>query len=200
MGSPIILTIVLGVILLAVVFYVIARTNGNQPYHADPSAWVQPPAPVEPELPPAATTPPDYQRQVSEFHDARSTLQEAYFKICSESGRPRGLRWINCDFDAEVLFVIENHSLNLHALVPVVISFEAIEGGPMEDMEAVGNLRVGSALFVHTGENWATRGDVIYNLSPDEAFQHFRQNYTAFDQAKMTSSPRSDAGSQPPSE
>ena len=51
----------------------------------------------------------------------------------------------------------------------------------MEDMEAVSNLRVGSALFVHTGDNWATRGDVIYNLSPDEAFQRYAPNYTAFD-------------------
>ena len=200
MGSPIILTIVLGLILLAVVFYVIARTSGPEPYHADPSAWLQPPAPVEPELPPAATTPPDYQRQITEFQDARLTLQESYFKICSESGRPRGLRWKKCDFDSEVLFVIENHSLNLHAFIPVVISFEAIEGGPMEDMEAVGNLRVGSALFVHTGEHWATRGDVIYNLSPREAFQHFSQNYTAFDQDTVTSAPRSNAGARPSSE
>ncbi|MEL0095194.1 MAG: hypothetical protein VW875_05060 [Planctomycetaceae bacterium] len=200
MGLPIILTIVLGIILLAVVFYVIARASGKTPYHADPSAWLQPPAPIEPELPPAATIPPDYQKQVSEFQDTRSTLQDSYFKICSQSGRPRGLRWKSCDFDSEVLFVIENHSLNLHALVPVVISFEAIEGGPMEDMEAVGNLRVGSALFVHTGEHWGTRGDIIYNLSPDEAFQHFSQNYTAFQQDTETSSLRSDAGSQPPSE
>jgi len=181
MGIPIILTVVVGSILLAIAFYIIARKSEATPYHADPSAWLQPPTPAEPELPPASTTPPDYRVQVTEFKQARKVLEKTFFKICSESGRPRGLRWKTCDFENTVLFVIEKHSLNLHALVPVVISFEAIEGGPMEEMEAVSNLRVGSALFVHTGKDWATRGDVIYNLSPVEAFQRYDQNYTAFD-------------------
>ena len=181
MGIPIILTVVVGSILLAIAFYIIARKSEAKPYHADPSAWLQPPTPAEPELPPASTTPPDYRVQVTEFKQARKVLEKTFFKICSESGRPRGLRWKTCDFENTVLFVIEKHSLNLHALVPVVISFEAIEGGPMEEMEAVSNLRVGSALFVHTGKDWATRGDVIYNLSPVEAFQRYDQNYTAFD-------------------
>ena len=181
MGIPIILTVVVGSILLAIAFYIIARKSEATPYHADPSAWLQPPTPAEPELPPASTTPPDYRVQVTEFKQARKVLEKTFFKICSESGRPRGLRWKTCDFENTVLFVIEKHSLNLHAMVPVVISFEAIEGGPMEEMEAVSNLRVGSALFVHTGKDWATRGDVIYNLSPVEAFQRYDQNYTAFD-------------------
>ena len=181
MGIPIILTVVVGSILLAIAFYIIARKSEAKPYHADPSAWLQPPTPAEPELPPASTTPPDYRVQVTEFKQARKVLEKTFFKICSESGRPRGLRWKTCDFENTVLFVIEKHSLNLHAMVPVVISFEAIEGGPMEEMEAVSNLRVGSALFVHTGNDWATRGDVIYNLSPVEAFQRYDQNYTAFD-------------------
>jgi len=181
MGIPIILTVVVGSILLAIAFYIIARKSEATPYHADPSAWLQPPTPAEPELPPASTTPPDYRVQVTEFKQARKVLEKTFFKICSESGRPRGLRWKTCDFENTVLFVIEKHSLNLHAMVPVVISFEAIEGGPMEEMEAVSNLRVGSALFVHTGNDWATRGDVIYNLSPVEAFQRYDQNYTAFD-------------------
>lgn len=181
MGLPIILTVVAGILFLTITFYIIARKNETMPYHADPSAWLQPPIAKEPDLPPASTTAPDYRVQVNEFEQSRKVLEETFFKVCSESGRPRGLRWKSCDFESTMLFVVENHSLNLHALVPVVISFEAIEGGPMEDMEAVSNLRVGSALFVHTGDNWATRGDVIYNLSPDEAFQRYAPNYTAFD-------------------
>ena len=198
MGIPIILTVVVGSILLAIAFYIIARKSEATPYHADPSAWLQPPTPAEPELPPASTTPPDYRVQVTEFKQARKVLEKTFFKICSESGRPRGLRWKTCDFENTVLFVIEKHSLNLHAMVPVVISFEAIEGGPMEEMEAVSNLRVGSALFVHTGKDWATRGDVIYNLSPVEAFQRYDQNYTAFDMDSLHAKSESTTESETP--
>ena len=198
MGIPIILTVVAGILSLTIAFYIIARKNETTPYHADPSAWLQPPAPLEPELPPASITPPDYRVQVTEFDRSRKVLEATFFKICSESGRPRGLRWKTCDFESSKLFVVENNSLNLHALVPVVISFEAIEGGPMEDMEAVSNLRVGSALFVHTGDNWATRGDVIYNLSPDEAFQRYAQNYTSFDVDSLNAKSESSTISETP--
>ena len=199
MGSPIIIIIVLGLLLLTVALVMITRQNKKTPYHADPSAWLQPPAPTEPELPPANTIAPDYQQQIDQFHSTRTTLQDSFFKICSESGRPRGLRWKKCEFEEESTFVIENHSLNLHALTPVVISFEAIPGGPMEDMEAVGNLRVGSALFVHTGENWGTRGDVIYNLNAKEAIEHYRDNYTDFDLDSMSAKSVESANERPQS-
>lgn len=199
MGTPIIVILVSGFILLAVSFYIISKTRQPNIYTPDPSAWLQPPAPVEPELPPAATVTPDYQAQLTEFEQARKLLEASFFKTCSDSGRPRGLRWKNCDFEEDILFVVENHSLNLHALVPVIISFEAIEGGPMEDMEAVGNLRIGSALFVHTGDNWATRGDVIYNLHPQEAYQHYQANYTPFDLASLQAQVPADNDSETPS-
>ncbi len=188
---PILAAIVIGLILLGAIFYLIARRSSPAPYHADPSAWLQPPAAPEPTLPPAATEAPDYRQQITEFNDNRETLQKSFFQVCSESGRPRGLSWKDCKFEEDIKFVIENHSLNLHTLVPVIISFEAIPGGPMEEMEAVSNLRVGSALFVHTGDQWATRGDVIYNLSPDEAFQHYHDNYTALDMVQFKAVPPS---------
>ena len=68
----------------------------------------------------------------------------------------------------------------------------------MEEMEAVSNLRVGSALFVHTGNDWATRGDVIYNLSPVEAFQRYDQNYTAFDMDSLNTKSASTTESKTP--
>ena len=37
----------------------------------------------------------------------------------------------------------------LLALTPVTIAFEAIEGGPMEGVEAVGNLRAATAVFTY---------------------------------------------------
>ena len=63
------------------------------------------------------------------------------------------------------------------ALVGVTISFEAIEGGDMEGVEAVGNLRNASAVFYFQDERWQTAGRAIFNLNPDEALRHFSGGY-----------------------
>ena len=67
------------------------------------------------------------------------------------------------------------------ALVGVTISFEAIEGGDMEGLEAVGNLRNASAVFFYQDGQWQTGGRVIFNLNPDEAVEHFKQGYERID-------------------
>ena len=61
----------------------------------------------------------------------------------------------------------------LYALVAATISFEAIEGGGMEDVEAVGNLRSATAVFLHRDRQWTTDGRVIFNLEPAEALARF---------------------------
>ena len=65
----------------------------------------------------------------------------------------------------------------LLTLVGVTISFEAIEGGDMEGVEAVGNLRNASAVFFFQGGQWQTNGRVIFNLNPNEAIEHFKSGY-----------------------
>jgi hypothetical protein len=62
-------------------------------------------------------------------------------------------------------------------LVGVTISFEAIEGGDMEGVAAVGNLRNASAVFAYSGERWTTAGRAVFNLNPAEAVEHFKANY-----------------------
>ncbi|MEK6248535.1 MAG: hypothetical protein N2C12_10180, partial [Planctomycetales bacterium] len=54
------------------------------------------------------------------------------------------------------------------------ISFEAIEGGGMEEVEAVSNLRAATAVFFMDGDRWDTRGRVIFNLEPAEAIERFQ--------------------------
>jgi hypothetical protein len=61
----------------------------------------------------------------------------------------------------------------LFALVGVIISFEAIEGGGMEDVEAVGNLRSATAVFVYRDGAWGTDGRAIFNLDPAESLERF---------------------------
>ncbi len=64
----------------------------------------------------------------------------------------------------------------MSAFVAITISFEAIEGGPMEGVEAVGNLRAATAVFRVRRRSWATDGRAIFNLNPTEAVRYFREN------------------------
>src|SRR5262249_28422585 len=100
-----------------------------------------------------------------------------FIKAAAATGKPRGLRWKDCQWDNGVEFVRDKTTRQLAALVAVTIQFEAIEGGDMEGLPAVGNLRNASAVFFfHTG-NWHTAGRAVFNMNPDEAINHFKNQY-----------------------
>jgi len=108
------------------------------------------------------------------FHRQREHLEAKFYDLAAHSGKPRGLRWVDCDFSDDVTLVRERPTRQLSAFVAVTISFEAIEGGGMEDVEAVGNLRAATAVFYFDRGAWATRGRVIMNLEPAEAIERFQ--------------------------
>jgi hypothetical protein len=112
----------------------------------------------------------------AKFQAQRSHLHALFFQAAASSGKPRGLRWKECQWSEQIEWVRDKQTRQLLALVGVTISFEAIEGGDMEGVEAVGNLRDASAVFVFDGE-WQTAGRVIFNLGPAEAVEHFKANY-----------------------
>jgi hypothetical protein len=111
-----------------------------------------------------------------DFHRQRERLEARFFEIAAASGMPRGLRWTNCDFDDDVSYARDRKSGELAALVAVTISFEAIPGGPMEDVEAVGNLRAATAVFRHGPDRWHTDGRAVFNLNPNEAIAYYRDD------------------------
>jgi hypothetical protein len=111
------------------------------------------------------------------FLQQREHLEAAFFAAAAASGKPRGLRWKNCEWENEVAFARERQTGRLAALVAVVISFEAIEGSDMEGVAAVGNMRNASAVFFHDGGRWRTTGRAIFNLNPGEALEHFKGQY-----------------------
>lgn len=110
------------------------------------------------------------------FAREKAQLEAQFFKAASVSGKPRGLRWKECQWNELIAWVRDKASGQLLALVGVTISFEAIEGGDMEGVEAVGNLRNATAVFIFDGE-WRTAGRVVFNLNPDEAVVHFKDGY-----------------------
>jgi hypothetical protein len=116
------------------------------------------------------------EQMAHQFRDRKSVLEKLFFATAASSGKPRGLRWKECQWNDAIEWVREKATGRLHALVGVTISFEAIEGGDMEGVEAVGNLRNATAVFFFDGE-WRTAGRVVFNLNPDEAVIHFKDGY-----------------------
>ena len=88
------------------------------------------------------------------------------------SGKPRGLRWTDVEFDDDVVYARDRRSGRLKALVAIEVSFEAIEGGGMEDVEAVSRVRAATAEFFHDATSWQTEGRVYFNLAPSATVKY----------------------------
>jgi hypothetical protein len=117
------------------------------------------------------------------FERQRGDLHEEFFVAAASSGKPRGLRWKSLDWSApapEPALARDRGSGEIVALVPVTIQFEAIEGSDMEGLPAVGNLRNASAVFFWRQGRWQTSGKAVFNLNPDEALRHFKDQYAPF--------------------
>lgn len=114
-------------------------------------------------------------RARAEFDVLREPLEKKFLAAAAATGKPRGLRWLASEFGDPVAFAIDRVSSDLIALVAVTIRFEAIEGGDMEDVEAVGNLRAATAVLVYRDHAWETEGRVVFNLSPQETLQRFHE-------------------------
>jgi hypothetical protein len=114
---------------------------------------------------------------LEQFRRQREHLEAAFFRAAAASGKPRGLRWKGCEWDAAVELARDRQTGQLLALVGVTIAFEAIEGSDMEGLPAVGNLRNASAVFAFDRGRWVTDGRAVFNLNPDEAIRHFGTQY-----------------------
>ena len=111
------------------------------------------------------------------FKLQRERLEAHFFKAASSTGKPRGLRWKECQWEDGVEFVRERKTGQIAALVGVTISFEAIEGGDMEGVAAVGNLRNASGVFFFQNGQWLTVGKAVFNLNPNEVVERFGEQY-----------------------
>lgn len=109
------------------------------------------------------------------FHLQREHLEFRFFVLASQTGKPRGLEWTDCDFEDEVSLARDRHTGRLRAYVAVTIRFRALEGGGMEDNPNVDDLKAGSAEFRLEGSEWGTDGRVVFNLNPVEAIQYYRE-------------------------
>ncbi len=120
----------------------------------------------------------DRQRQLldaqQQFHRMREQLEAKFLTKASACGKPRGLRWTDCEFENDVTYARDRQSGVLSAFVAVSIKFEAIAGGGMEEVEAVDNAKYATAVFYFDPKHrWLTEGRAIFNLNPHEAVRRF---------------------------
>lgn len=117
------------------------------------------------------------EQAIDMFRLQREQLEAKFFDLASRQGRPRDLRWLDCDWQSGVTFGRDVESGMLTAFVSVNISFEAVEGGDMEDVEHVGLLRDAAALFHFKDGRWGTGGRALFNMNPADALQRLTDQY-----------------------
>jgi hypothetical protein len=117
------------------------------------------------------------ERALELFKLQRERLEAKFLTAAAATGKPRGLRWKDCQWEREAELVRERRTGQIAALVGVTIQFEAIEGSDMEGLPAVGNLRNASAVFFFHRGHWDTVGKAVFNMNPNEAVEHFKNVY-----------------------
>jgi hypothetical protein len=110
---------------------------------------------------------------LARFPMERPALERAFFAVAAGSGKPRGLTWVDLEWETSVLYARERSTGSLSALVGVTVRFKAVPGSDMEGLPAVGNLRNASAVFFFQGSHWHTTGKILFNLNPDEVVERF---------------------------
>ena len=111
----------------------------------------------------------DERRAMELFRRQREILEAKFFDLAASLGKPRGLRWVRCDWQKETTIARDLRTKLQTAFVGVEIAFEAIEGGDMEDVEAVGTIRDASAVFHYQAGQWGTGGKALFNMNPRDA-------------------------------
>lgn len=116
-----------------------------------------------------------FQEAVESFPKQSPGLSERFLAAANATGKPRGLRWKSCELQGEPLFATDRVTGEIYGLSGATIGFEAIAGGDMEDVAAVGDIRYVTAVFVYRAGEWQTDGRAIFNLEPAQALERLAE-------------------------
>jgi hypothetical protein len=119
----------------------------------------------------------EVERALRTFRTQREQLEARFFDRAAALGKPRDLRWLECDWQDAVTFARDTESGLLTAFVAVNIRFEAVEGGDMEDVEAVGTVRDAAGVFHYRKGRWGTGGRALFNMNPADAVTRLQGQY-----------------------
>lgn len=118
------------------------------------------------------------EQAMKQFRMQREQLEAKFFDLARTSGKPRGLKWLDGDWQSEVTFARACDTGLLTAFVGLHIRFEAIEGGDMEGVAAVDTVRDAAAVFHYQHGRWGTGGRVLMNMNPAEAVTRLAGQFT----------------------
>jgi hypothetical protein len=133
------------------------------------------------------------------FRLRREMLEARFFDVAKTIGKPRGLRWVECDWLHAVTFARDRESRLVTAFVSVNIRFEAVEGGDMEDVAAVSTVREGSAVFHYRNGAWGTGGRALFNMTPADAITQLSSQFEPLPVIFPTRAPVAKSGVPPQS-
>lgn len=119
----------------------------------------------------------EIQKAIELFKLKREYLEAKFFELASKKGKPRGVRWVDCNWLSDVTFASDRTTGLFTAFVSVTLSFEAIEGGEMEDVAAVNDLKEASAIFHYQNGVWGTGGRALFNMTPSDAIVRLQHQY-----------------------
>lgn len=114
---------------------------------------------------------------VRRFRLKRESLEHRFFQLAQANGKPRGLRWVECDWQDGVSFARDVQTGLLTAFVAINVHFEAVEGGGMEEVEAVSTVRDAAAVFHYQKGQWGTGGRCLFNMNPADAVSRLQGQY-----------------------
>jgi hypothetical protein len=112
------------------------------------------------------------------FRLQHERFEEMLLKAASETGKPRGLRWAGCTITGDAVLARDTTTRQIVALVPVLLTFEPIEGSDMEDVAAAREPRPATALFTFERGHWHTASRVVMNHTPHQALAAFGTQFT----------------------
>lgn len=118
-------------------------------------------------------------RALAQFKLQRESLEARFFDLASRSGKPRGLRWVRCDWQPACSIARDTKTAMLTAFVSIELHFEAIEGGDMEEVDAVGTVRDACAVFHYERGNWGTGGKALFNMNAEDVVERLAGQYAS---------------------
>ena len=111
-----------------------------------------------------------------EFLETRHGITDIFLRAADSTGKPRGLKWKSCELSDDLAFATDRANGDLYAVCAATVSFTAIPGGGMEDVEAVGNLRFATVFFVHRQGKWQSDGQAVFNLDPQQSLERYEES------------------------
>ena len=107
------------------------------------------------------------------FRLQHERFEEMLLKAAAATGKPRGLTWVSCAITGDAVLARDAGRGTIAAFVPVLVGFEPVAGGDMEDVPAAREPRPATAVFTFHGGSWHTAGRVVFNHTPDQTVTAF---------------------------